>query len=114
MKNINQCKWELLRDIATLLLQMDPGDRIVLEIERHSSNENVNLFDGEITYVTNPSITTFPTGPARAANDMKQAYMAQYHPEFATDPTPKFSIDFCDNCGNAHRPNYLCPACKQA
>lgn len=63
----NQCTFELLRDIAGLLVSMEAGTEITLRIQRHTPDANPELLSTQSSHAMR-------CGPAKIANAMKEAY----------------------------------------
>ena len=69
-RNNNQCDFEVVRDIATVILGLEHGQQVDFRIARH---ENASYFD----WVTTAPNT--PSGPSEAAHRMRAAYNSVYN-----------------------------------
>ena len=112
MKTSNQCKWELARDIATILNALDRGDSVTIEIDRHLIG-NTDLFNAEIISHQG-SLLSFPCGLADTAIAMEKAYNESTG-LVVDNEVESFTLramEFCPTCGNVHMRDYICPVCK--
>ena len=119
----NQCPFEVIRDIATVLLNMKSGKSHEIRLNKHGT-----LIDWQLIG------TNEPCGPSEAACLMEDAYQIVYGEankellvttlldrlklfgymsrEPTSDPMNLSTVEHCLNCGNIYKSGFICPACK--